>query len=122
MEFKLPALPKETNPFCLGVLAGAIVVAWVGFDALGWKTASAAETLSKRHSEEAVVAAYAHICDARFSSAKDLPVRLAELEKSERWSRGDVLAKTGFATMIGEKEPTQGVSQACADLLLPVKP
>lgn len=122
MEFKLPALPKDTNPFLLGAVAGAILVAWVGFDALGWKTANAAETLSKRHSELAVVTAYARICGAQFSGAKDLPVRLAELEKSERWSRGDVLAKTGFATMVGEKEPTQGVSQACADLLLPVKP
>ena len=121
MGFKLPAMHKDTSPFCLGALAGAVLITWVGFDALGWKTANASETLSKRHAELAVVTAYARICSAQFSGAKDLPVRLAELQKADRWSRGDVVAKTGFATMSGEKEPTQGVSQACADLLIPGK-
>jgi hypothetical protein len=121
MEFKLPAMPKDTKPFCLGALAGAVLITWAGFDALGWKTGGASETLAKRQADGAVVAGYAHICAAQFNGAKDLPVRLAALQKSEQWSRGDVVAKGGFATMAGEKEPTQGVSQACADLLIPAK-
>lgn len=118
MTFKLH---KDTNPFCLGALAGAILITWVGFDALGWKTGNASETIAKRGADSAVVTAYARICSAQFSGAKDLPVRMAELEKADRYSRGDVLAKAGFATMLGEKEPTSGVSQACADLLIPAK-
>lgn len=121
MAFKLPELPTTTKPFSLGALAGAVLVAWVGFDALGWKTAAAAESLIKRQSDSAVVAAYAKICSAQFSSAKDLPARLAALEKVERWSRGEVIAKAGFATMAGEKEPTPGVPAACAELLTPAK-
>ena len=118
MAFKLP---KDTNPFLVGALAGAILVPWVGFDTLGWKTSATAESLIKRQSETAVVNAYAHICQARFNGEKDAPVRLAELTKAEKYSRGDVLAKTGVATMSGEKEPTQGVAQACAELLVPEK-
>jgi hypothetical protein len=32
-----------------------------------------------------------------------------------------VVTKAGFAAMLGEKEPTQGVSEACAELLIPEK-
>ena len=120
MTFKIP-MHKDTIPFAVGALAGAVLVTWVGFDAMGWKTANASDALVKRGSEVAVVAAYAHICTARFNEAKDVPGRLADLQKVEQWSRGEVLAKSGFATMRGEKEPTSGVPQACADLLLPAK-
>lgn len=94
---------------------------WGGFDILGWKTGGTAETLAKRQSDSAVISAYARVCSAQFNGAKDLPVRIAALQKSERWSRGDVITKSGYATMFGEKEPTQGVAQACADMLIPEK-
>lgn len=119
--FTFPKLHKDTNPFCIGALAGAVMAVWVGFDALGWKTATTAEALGKRSAETAMVAAYAGICSVRFNAAADVPARIAELKKVDRWSRGDVVAKTGFATMQGEKEPTSGVSSACADMLIPEK-
>jgi len=113
---------KDAKPFALGAVLGAIAIVWTGFDAMGWKTASASESLVKRGSDAAVVAAYANVCSAEFkSSGKDYDSRLAALQKTERYSRGDLIAKSGFATMPGEKEPTQGVAQACADLLIPEK-
>lgn len=118
MAFKMH---KDTNPFLVGALAAAVLVPWVGFDALGWKTGAAAETLIKRQSETAVVAAYAHVCTGQFNAAKDAPAQLEALKKVEHYSRGDALAKTGFATMSGDKEPLSGVPQACADLLVPEK-
>lgn len=118
----LPVMHKDTKPFLLGALAGAIVITWTGFDALGWKTAGASETLGKRQADSAVVAAYARVCSAQFKTiGKDFDARLAALQKTERYSRGDVVGKAGFATMAGEKEATQGVAQACADLLIPEK-
>ena len=115
-------LPKNTNPFCVGALAGAVLAVWVGFDALGWKTGAAAETLTKRGSETAVIAAYAHICTSQFNAAKDHDAQLAALTKVEKYSRGDVVAKAGYATMAGDKEPLSGVASACADQLVPDKP
>jgi len=121
MEFKLPKLPAETKPFCVGALAGAVLISWVGFGAMGWKLNSTADGLAKAQAEKAVIAAYAQICSSQFSAANDLPFRIATLGKTDRWSRGDVIAKAGWATMAGSKEPIYGVSQACADLLIPEK-
>ena len=116
MDFKLPA---NTQPFLLGALAGAVLSVWVGFDAMGWKTRSAAETLANRQSESAVVSAFASVCRDRFTQAAGFPARLAALEKIEKYSRGESIAKGGWATMTGAKEPQQGVGDECANLLLP---
>lgn len=121
MDFKMPSLPAGTKPFCLGALAGAVLVAWVGFDALGWKSSGAAEASSKRNAETAVATAFASICSEQFKKSSQASVQLATLRKTERYSRGDVLAKGGWATMPGSKEPHPGVAQLCADLLIPEK-
>jgi hypothetical protein len=115
------AIPKNTQPFLVGALAGAVLAVWVGFDALGWKTASATEALLKRQSETATVAAYANICTTQYKAAKDYDAQLVALKKVDKWSRGDVVAKSGYATMAGAKEPLSGVPAACADLLTPEK-
>src|SRR5438093_533954 len=121
MEFKLPQLPAGTKPFCLGVVAGAVLLGWAGFDALGWKLNSAAEALANKKAEAAVVTAYASICREQFARGADFAARLAALDKVERYSRGDVVAKGGWATMTGGKEPRPGVAQECAELLVPAK-
>ena len=121
MDFKLPAIFKDAKPFLLGALAGAVLISWIGFDAGGWKTSSTSERLAKKQTEGAVVGALAKICSAQFNKAANLPARMAELQKTERWSRGGVIAKTGLATMPGDKEPATGVAEACAELLLPEK-
>ena len=114
-------LYEGEKPFALGAVTGAVLFAWLGFSALGWKTDGKSEMLGKQQAERAVVSAYAQICSTQFSGAKDAQTNLATLKKAERWSRGDVVTKGGWATMYGAKEPMQGVSQACADLLIPEK-
>jgi len=121
MEFKMPQLPAGTKHFCLGALAGAAVLGWAGFDALGWKLNSAAQALANKKAEAAVVSAYASICRAQFSKGVDFSKRLAALDKVERYSRGELVAKGGWATMSGNTEPQAGVAQECAELLLPAK-
>lgn len=118
MAFKFP---PNTSTFLYGAIAGAVVVAWAGFDAMGWKTSAASESLASRRAEQAVVESLAKICSAQFNAAKNGPARLAELQKADRYARGDAIAKTGFATMAGETMPLTGVPQACADLLVPEK-
>jgi hypothetical protein len=121
MEMKIPSLPVGAKPFCLGALAGAVLIAWVGFDALGWKSSGTAEALSKRQAETAVASALASICSQQFKSGSQYSAQLAVLAKTDRYSRGDVVAKGGWATMPGSKEPRPGVAQLCADLLIPEK-
>jgi len=69
--------------------------------------------------EAAIAAELSKICRVQFNSAANLPERLAELQKTERWSRGGVITKAGFATMPGDKDPENGVAEACANLLVP---
>lgn len=113
------ALPAGWKPFSLGALAGAVIITWTGFDALGWKTSAAAATLGKRQADTAVVTALASICNAQFRKAADFPARLAALEKTDRYSRGEVIWKGGWATMPGAAEPDHDVGRACAELLIP---
>ncbi|HWI98360.1 MAG TPA: hypothetical protein VNU96_05045 [Burkholderiales bacterium] len=120
-EVDMPALPAGWKPFCLGALAGAAAISWAGFDAFGWKTSGAAETLGKRQADTAVVSTLAHICDARFRKEADFSARLAALEKVERYSRGEAVSKAGWATMPGNTEANQDVGRACAELLIPEK-
>ena len=114
-------LPAGWKPFALGAIAGAVIITWTGFDALGWKTAGTSDTLGKRRAEAAVVSAMAAVCETRFRSQANFPARLAALQKAERYSRGDLVQKTGLATMPGSAEPSHEVGQACADLLIPTK-
>ena len=112
---------KDIKPFLLGALAGAVLLGWVGFQLVGWQSPSAAERLAKKQTETAVTTTLGKICSVQFNSAANLPERLAQLQKTERWSRGGVIAKAGFATMPGDKEPANGVAEACANLLVPEK-
>lgn len=114
-------LKKDAKPFLLGALAGAVLLGWVGFQLVGWQSPGAAERFAKKQTETAVATALGKICSAQFNSAANLPERLAELKKADRWSRAGVIAKAGFATMPGEKEPANGVAEACANLLVPEK-
>ncbi|HTE14331.1 MAG TPA: hypothetical protein VK642_04575 [Burkholderiales bacterium] len=121
MDFKLPVMHKDTKPFLLGALAGAVLLGWVGFQLVGWKTGGASERLAKGQANAAVATALGKICSVQFNNAPNLPERLATLQKTEQWSRSGVVAKAGFATMPGEKEPANGVAEACANLLVPEK-
>lgn len=112
---------KDTLPFALGALAGAVLISYLGFNHMGWTLGSTASSLAKRQSELAVVGAYAQICSAQFSSAKTQPLQMVQLQKIDRYQRGDFIDKGGWATMSGAKEPVSGVGQACADLLIPEK-
>ncbi|HTP96843.1 MAG TPA: hypothetical protein VMK05_13420 [Burkholderiales bacterium] len=121
MDFTMPKLPAETAPFCWGAVAGAALLAFVGFNSMGWMSGATADKIAKRQAETAVTAALAPVCAAQFRSAPDARGRLVLLEKTERWSRGDELVKAGFTTMPGSKEPDQNIASACAELLIPEK-
>jgi hypothetical protein len=112
---------KDTKPFLLGGLAGAVLLGWIGFQLVGWQAPSTSTKFAKGQSTAAVAAALGKICSVQFNSAANLPERLAKLQKTEQWSRSGELSKAGFATMPGEKEPVNGVAEACATILVPEK-
>ena len=118
---KFPEIPAGTKPFFLGAAVGAVLLGGIGFNSMGWTLEATAAKNAKRQSDTAVAAALAPVCAAQFRSAPDAGVRLAALEKTERWSRAEELVKAGFTTLPGSKEPNQNIATACAELLLPEK-
>ncbi len=110
-------MPTNTKPWIQGAVAGAIVLAIVGFSWGGWVTGGTAAKNSASASHDAVVAALAPICVERFRAQPDAVVKADALIKSSSWERGNLVEKSGFATMPGSKTVDSDVARACAEIL-----
>ncbi len=104
-----------------GAFLGAIGTIGVGFGWAGWMLGSTSAKLVEDGSKSAVVAALAPICVARFQVVADANATLVKLKAVESWRQGDFVAKGGWATFDGAKEPNSDVASACAKLLMAVK-
>jgi hypothetical protein len=62
----------------------------------------------------------AAVCVQRFESAPDVAAQLALLKKTEIWEQSDLLAKGGWVTLPGLKEPVSGAADLCVQKLLTV--
>jgi hypothetical protein len=113
------SVKKDGRGLALGFALGIIISMWFGFDILKFKTAGQAESMGRQMAVQSVVQSQAKICATQVNASKDSAALIAKLKGVERYSRGDLVAKSGFATMPGEKEPSSGVPQACAELLVP---
>ncbi len=60
--------------------------------------------------------ALAPICVDRFNRQSDAAVKTTELSKASSWDRGNLIAKSGFATMPGAKDADSDVARACAEI------
>jgi hypothetical protein len=60
----------------------------------------------------------APICAQRFREQNDDAAKTDALVKtSSSWDRGDIVEKSGFATMPGSKTADPDVARACAEIL-----
>jgi hypothetical protein len=103
-----------------GGIAGAVVIAIVGFSA-GWVvTSGSADAMAEQQGEKAVIAALTPICVAQFKgqTPEIRTTKLVALEGESSWARGDYVEKQGWATMPGSKEPEDEVADACATELM----
>ena len=114
----LPKLPTETKPFLWGAAAGAVALAFVGFNWGGWVTGGTAERLAGTRAEEATVSALAPICVAQFQKSAKASASLAALKETKTWEQADYVSKGGWANMPGSAaEPNRQVATACAEAL-----
>lgn len=106
---------KEKLPSAIwGAVAGAAVVAIVGFNWGGWVTGSDADEMA----EAAVIDRLVPICVGQFEMDPDKVAKLAEMKKADSWNRGDFVIKQGWATMPGSEEPDSRVARGCADKIV----
>jgi len=110
-------MPANTKPWIQGAFVGAVVLAIVGFSWGGWVTGGTAARNAAAASHDAVVAALAPICVERFREQPDAVVKTDALVKNSSWERGNMVEKSGYATMPGSKTSDSDVARACAAIL-----
>lgn len=111
------ALPKNISSLVWSAVGGAALSMVIGFSWGGWVTGGTARKDAATAAHNAVVVALAPICVDRFSRQNDAAGKIAELAKASSWDRGNVVAKSGFATMPGSKDADSDVARACGELL-----
>ncbi len=111
-------LPQNTGPYVKGAAIGAIALAIIGFTWGGWVTGGTARKEAATSSHDAVVAALAPICAARFQAQAEASSKLSDLTKTSSWERGQIISKTGFATIAGNASIESDVASACAEMLV----
>jgi hypothetical protein len=110
-------LPTNTKPWIQGAVVGAVAAAIIGFSWGGWVTGGSADKRVAVATHDATVTALASICVERFRAQADAPAKLVELTKTSSWDRGNVIERSGFALMPGEKSADSDVARACAESL-----
>jgi len=101
-----------------GLIAGAAVTLFVGFNWSVWQLSSTADKRVMAASEAATVSALAPICAAKFEQAANTNSGLVdELAAVRIWERDTYLIKAGWATFPGGKDPEDSVAVACADMV-----
>ena len=94
-------------------IAGAIVLAIIGFSWFGWVTGGTAQQMAEEKAENAVVDHLTQICVAQFNQDPEKDKKLKKLKETDSWKRAEYATKQGWATMPGEKKPDSKVVEAC---------
>lgn len=112
-------IPVETKPALWGAIGGAVALAIVGFSWGGWMTSTKADAAAAVRVDNAVIAALAPVCVAKFRRDAEVVANLAALKKLDPWSQGDFIEKGGWATVVDTKPTSQQylVARACGEML-----
>lgn len=114
----IPKLPATTKPFLWGAAAGAVALAFIGFNLGGWVTGGTAEKLASARANVALVSALTPICVSQFEKSPNARASLATLKETKSWEQSEYVSKGGWATMPGgTTEPNLEVATACAEAL-----
>ena len=100
---------------CAGCVVATIVV---GFTWGGWVMGSTAEHMARDAADGARAQLAAMACVARFDLGPDAIEQLAALKKASSYQRGDMIIKSGWATMPGSTDPVRGAADICVEKLL----
>jgi hypothetical protein len=113
-------LPVETSPFLWGTAAGAVALAFVGFNWGGWVTGGTSESLAVTRTNVAVAEALGPMCVDKFKLASGAAANLEALKKADSWAQADMIEKGGWASVQGPKalDRVSAVAKVCATLLL----
>jgi hypothetical protein len=110
-------VPQWLKPGFWGIVVGALGIMIIGFSWGGWVLGSTAESMAKERADGAVTAVLVPICVERFMGQADAAAKLAEFQKTVSWQQSQLIAKGGWATATGSKDPNAAVARVCAQQL-----
>jgi len=111
--------PAQTEPVLWGAVAGAVVLSVVGFSFSGWQTASQSQAMASVKVASALTAAMAPVCAVAFKHDSKFTANMAELKKTDEWSRSNVIEKGGWGKVEGGQDLSPEAARACALILIP---
>ncbi len=96
-------------------IATAVVTSAIGFTWGGWVTEQKAQKMAAAAAAEAKTALVATACVERFASSQSFASDLAVLKKKTSFQeQGDFVARGGWVSFAGYKEPPNAAADACA--------
>lgn len=110
-------IPEWVKPGLYGAAIGAIALAVVGFEWGGWVTGRTADQMASELARNEVVAAMVPICVEQSKQDPQVGPTLTRLMGADSYQRGELLMKTGWATMPGSNDPDRSVARACMEAL-----
>lgn len=107
------------KPGLWGAVLGAGAMIVLGFWGMGWKTAGAADEAARMRADAAVVGALLPYCVAKAEHDNDA-TKLAKLRAEDSdYSRIQLVADSGWATVLGASTPDRALAEACSNKLRP---
>lgn len=106
-------LPVWTKPGAYGAVAGAAILAAVGFTWGGWTTTGAANDLARQQSVAAIVDVLTPYCLERAAGDPNAETIMAEFAAASGNNRLVVVEKAGWATPLGAEAPHRELARAC---------
>ena len=115
-------IPVWLKPGLLGAACGAIIISYVGFAQLGWKTAASAAAFAQESAESAVVTALVPFCVAKAQVGTE-QVALTKFRAVETsFSRTEFVQQAGWAMVGDGKSPNNtALARACSVQLYGMK-
>lgn len=108
---------QSVKPAAWGFVVGAIAMAIVGFQGLGWTTAGSAERQARDQAGAAVAAALVPFCIAKAEQDPD-PSKLVKFRaETSSWSSSQIVRDAGWATTPGMTSPDGALASACSEKL-----
>lgn len=102
--------PEWFKPGLYGAACGAIAVAIIGFTWGGWVTGATARQMANKE----MVSVLTTVCLDQAKRDPQIVERTAAIKAASSWTRGDLVAKNGWATLPGETAANQEVANSCA--------
>ena len=109
--------PERLKPAIYGAIAGAVAISIAGFSWGGWVTGGSAREMAADQARQEVVAALVPVCLEQSRVDPNALATLASLKGETAYKRGEMLMKTGWATMPGSTDPDRNVAKACMEKL-----